>query len=610
MHLRSLTIDGFTKHTNTVLKFPKRGVVLIVGPNGAGKSSIPEAVSEVFWHKPLRKKTGRKQLRLWNGAGSIVATTDRVQVTRTSKGKVEWALLGDDATAYESPTKGQEALEAVIGEHQLWSRSRVFSSSDASHFTLARDSERKRLLELILGLDRFDDAHKMCVTDLRAAEKLLSESSKDLTIFEERITGIKGQIEDLPEAQGPLMIDGVSISHRDIDDARLRLQKRMEKEHITETVVRELRQEESELLKVHTRAEAEYHRARESMREAASGVCVVCSADIPKARQRLVRKRRDEARERMLLAEDALRDGRLSVSSAEEQAETARQDARKARELLRDLDVWEGAVEAARKRLWNLNARLEEVEEQRDTVTVKLAGAELEASELKACAMALGLTGIRANMLGGALEGIEAVSNAWLARFSLPGEEPISISLEPYSDLPNGSVKDAISLVLHNIAEPEGATGEGQDYGATSGGERRRVDISLMLGLAEVEAGASGFDSGTLWFDEVFDWLDEEGRESAFEIIAELAESACVVVITHNRQLITGLLPIAKTVWQVEGGKVHGHNRTDGNAIVAGAADRKPGMGKEKLPRANPKSDAPRDDRRAGRVGRSRGRDA
>jgi DNA repair exonuclease SbcCD ATPase subunit len=89
--------------------------------------------------------------------------------------------------------------------------------------------------------------------------------------------------------------------------------------------------------------------------------------------------------------------------------------------------------------------------------------------------------------------------------------------------------------------EVEGAGG-GRGYKATSGGERRRIDIAIMLALAEVAQASDNRKVPTMWFDEVFDALDvPDGVDAVVQALEDLSRDRCVVVITHNRELIKTL---------------------------------------------------------------------
>ena len=140
---------------------------------------------------------------------------------------------------------------------------------------------------------------------------------------------------------------------------------------------------------------------------------------------------------------------------------------------------------------------------------------------------------MRAQVLGKALGGIEAVANRWLAEIAGPG---FSLELRPYTEKKTGGVNDKISLEVHGA-------GGGYGYRASSGGERRRIDVALLLALAEVASAALGDETGTLWFDEVFDTLDADGVEAVGRTLEELAAERVVVVISHSQTLAAELRP-------------------------------------------------------------------
>ena len=95
--------------------------------------------------------------------------------------------------------------------------------------------------------------------------------------------------------------------------------------------------------------------------------------------------------------------------------------------------------------------------------------------------------------------------------------------------------------------EVEGAGG-GHGYKASSGGERKRIDIAVMLALGDIARRLRGEKGSTLFFDEAFDALDEQGLAAVVGVLRELAQDRAVVVISHNPLLIDHLRPHAKRV--------------------------------------------------------------
>jgi DNA repair exonuclease SbcCD ATPase subunit len=187
--------------------------------------------------------------------------------------------------------------------------------------------------------------------------------------------------------------------------------------------------------------------------------------------------------------------------------------------------------------------RLVQIEDQHDDAMNDVEEARVEVAELEACEVALGLKGIRAQVLGHALSGIEAVANLWLDRICGAG---LSLKLLPYSEKKTGGVTDSISLQI---------TGAGAgEYLGASGGERRRLDVALLLALAEISRAAAGREPGTLFCDEVFDALDADGQADVAEVLRELAADRAIIVITHSPDLARMLRP--DVYLEAEGGVV------------------------------------------------------
>ena len=94
----------------------------------------------------------------------------------------------------------------------------------------------------------------------------------------------------------------------------------------------------------------------------------------------------------------------------------------------------------------------------------------------------------------------------------------------------------------------DGATG----YRDASTGERTRVDVALLLALSR-----TANQGGILFFDEIFDPLDDVGLERVADLLVEMSKDRQVVVTSHNDRLIS-LVP-SSNVMRVE--KVGGRSR-------------------------------------------------
>jgi DNA repair exonuclease SbcCD ATPase subunit len=146
-----------------------------------------------------------------------------------------------------------------------------------------------------------------------------------------------------------------------------------------------------------------------------------------------------------------------------------------------------------------------------------------KAVKLAACEGVLGLRGVRSQVLAKALPGVEAAANAWLSRVA--GGD-VSLSLSATSELKGGGEVEKIGLSLKGLAG-------GHGYRAASGGQRRRVDVALLLALADIAGAARARAPETLWMDEIFDCLDEDGTTAVAGLLEELSRNRTVLVITH-----------------------------------------------------------------------------
>ena len=209
MRVAEISFAGILSYAaGAEIGFKRTGVTVITGPNGSGKSSVLEAVSVCLWNEPLRGKSiWRKGDGLIEAAVTIGGKSYNVARSRRgSRTGMSWNEIGPKGPiAYETPTKAQEALEKVIGKHSLWRRSCVFSSHDADNFTTSTDAERKRDLEELIGLDRFDAAYDAAMQDRRSASSTLefaklnlAGAQREVEHTQERLHDAREQLANMP----------------------------------------------------------------------------------------------------------------------------------------------------------------------------------------------------------------------------------------------------------------------------------------------------------------------------------------------------------------------------------------------------------------------------
>tara|TARA_R110000824_G_scaffold76840_2_gene194626 strand:+ start:927 stop:2498 length:1572 start_codon:yes stop_codon:yes gene_type:complete len=84
-------------------------------------------------------------------------------------------------------------------------------------------------------------------------------------------------------------------------------------------------------------------------------------------------------------------------------------------------------------------------------------------------------------------------------------------------------------------------------YISLSGGERRKLNLAVMLGLQSLLSKSSSSKTNLLFFDEVAENLDEDGVNGLRALLYDLKEDKTLFVITHNPTL-RGLLDSTKII--------------------------------------------------------------
>jgi DNA repair exonuclease SbcCD ATPase subunit len=540
MHLKRAKLSNFTSHTDSTFELPDSGLVVVTGNNGAGKSSLTEAVAWALWGKTLRGTDPVPPGEVCTAEIEL----DAVSATRSKKhggrASFSWMPNSGEQLEFENNTKAKQAIEEVIGDISVWRRTAVFSSHDAAHFTMASDGERKRLLESILGIDKFDKALAQCREDLRLKKSEIRTLEADVSILQTRIPQLLKLKNDLSDA--------IHATRGTYDDPRYLESKIAQLRKACSAYddeIKELKQNELKLTGKLTGFESKAVLLKRKKRLLEQDKCPTCERDFGKSdKKRLYTEILNDSsfseqksilQNRDLLIEEcfSLADERMEVvrctSKLEAELRTVRRLAPERAKLKESLA--EAEVEA--KNCVSESAK----------VTLALGKARAAAAKLSTCAKVLGLKGVRAQVITAALAGLEAAANAWLARIAGAG---LSLEVRPYSETSKG-VSDAISLDI------QGAGG-GNGYKATSGGERRRLDIAVMLALSEIAAAAANKSPGTLFFDEVLDALDQDGIEAVVVMLADLAKDRAVVVITHSKTLADVLSSRQKVHWHVKRG--------------------------------------------------------
>lgn len=543
MKIHSIAGEGFPTCKEFQLALPARGVVLVTGPNGAGKSSLfLDAPAAAFWNETLRGDP------IWlEGVNSEVsvdfdagggASHVRVRRRRTAGKTVSLAhgavVSGMDwkPVKYETTTKQQEVLLQLVGDFIGWRRTSVFSSADSDNWTRSTDGDRKRLLEALIGNDRFEPALEACRADLKGMDSRLVIARGQHAVVLSKLEGIRTRIADAEQSMEQLQ-QATSIG---LDQLQLDVRKAALLVNGAEDDLEDLREQLAEL----TEAAAVNRGAHDSERRrlatlAARDECPTCEQPVTPEWKARLQKRLETA-----VAGDEPADPELEASLRAQlrEVKSEREALEQRRSILsgRLNTARDAEQRRARAEQWLRSVQKEVADVQVDVLKVQgeVKECEQQVLELTYCDAVLGMKGVRAHLLGKALGGLELVANVWLGKIG----GSLQLKLDPYTEKKTGGTSDSISLrVCKN-------NGPWRGYKSFSAGERRRVDVAALMALKELRGAALEHHAGTLWFDEVFDALDGVGVEGIASVLQELTKDRTAIVITHSSQLAAKLTAV------------------------------------------------------------------
>jgi DNA repair exonuclease SbcCD ATPase subunit len=123
--------------------------------------------------------------------------------------------------------------------------------------------------------------------------------------------------------------------------------------------------------------------------------------------------------------------------------------------------------------------------------------------------------------------------------------------LEKYIVYLNSLLKSIIPTMLGNISAVLSIDSKGKgvdinitdeednsEYSGLSGGEKKRLDVCIILALQLFLLKSSGISINLLVFDEIFDSLDSKGVENVLNTINQIYDDkTCIYVISHRENI-------------------------------------------------------------------------
>jgi DNA repair exonuclease SbcCD ATPase subunit len=531
MKLQKIHLKNFLCHDARTIDIPESGLIVVSGANGAGKSAaFVEAISYGLWGKTVRKTS---PWRADGTPGSVrLEFADGSSVERSGSSKVSPTLkvsLPGDAVA-GTTGKTQDGLEKVFGDYASWRRTAVFSATDVLRFTEASDGERKRALESMLGLEVFDVTLQLARDRKVEVQRQLQQKQGALSIAKvelehtrirrkEALAATQETLGEVPEAPAdPFDLrTELSVAENELARASVPVRRAAPSAATVDRVTYEVRRRD-----LQTKIE----------KLRAARACPVCEQTIP---VELVQRLAIELAQQKMPEPEPEPEPEPQDTSARDALVAKVAQLRMQRAMATQTwAAYQAALTAHKERAARITQAEERVAQlaQSEQTLASRVGEYIEdidileekLGELAVAESVFGLKGVRAMVLSEALSGLEQVATAYLRALT---KRDVSLRIASAKENKDGSTSDVIAIDVVGVG-----TGPG-NLASLSRGERQRVDVAVLLALAEVSHGLSGRVPGLLIVDEAFDSLDLEGIGALEEVLTEMARARPVALITH-----------------------------------------------------------------------------
>jgi DNA repair exonuclease SbcCD ATPase subunit len=572
-----LSIQDFMSFAKQEIDFDSDGMVLVQGlvrgesqdSNGAGKSALFEALAWVLFGETVRNVAAAKVMRQGGKEVRVILTfhvgeTGPYVVTRWRTGKkvgVTLSLCPDDIPG--STSEIDVKIVQLLGfTFDMFKNSVYYGQGLPYRFIQATDAEKKALVEDMLSLEWIGVGHNRTAEVVKTYEAMdaqLGTKGEDLRnqqeglahlieTYQEGADSMRARIEEYrKEDEARAQEQKVEAERKKVDLERRLAGADELVEHLSQHIesfdgkieTEEARRDSWQGVADGRRREAEVTK-KEAVSLKGLSKCPVCQRNVTSdLRQTLLRQARE-------VYEGIMSDVQSALTTAEE----ARNEARALR-IQRDVkaEEFEKAHDVAAELRAALTIALSEVLYHHVDLTpfqAEVRKYEMMIAAAKEQRIGLGKEYDGTLELRVSVKKVLKALEFWATGFSNRGLKAFVLSaIIPFlndraayysSYLTDGqvqitfSVETAYDRFVVLVSNMESLV----EYSQFSGGERRRVDVIVLLSLCDLIATRSGVDVNIRIFDEVCENLDQVGIDKLMGLFQELASERCIYVVSHN----------------------------------------------------------------------------
>ncbi len=563
--------------------------------NGAGKSFIFDAVSWCLYGRCIRPRyKGDAIIRLdvnekpaKGGAEvhvEITGGSSPVQVIRYRKhsrwnNQLRLLVDGEDVSR-GTDAQTELAIQTLLGVDFLtFCNSVAFGvREDIQSFFFATDTERKKILDTLLGLELYAVAEKGAKVRVRQMAEELNGVEQDIQTAETTLENHRETLESLASSseirekknarkkatrklkslteyreEARETHDELVDEQSDVEDSLTKERKKFGKLYDTYTTAK------TELDRAYVEADttsafavvksSEYEAKIDGAKQQTGITCPTCEQEVSEEHTEAVcvelKAVLKGARKNQKVAEAELKKIQKKLDELEPPEAVDESELEEVTERLREAKSVsykaKTDVDAQKRIVATLNDAVESTEEKRDHIQDKIDKQESilkhlqdsigdqtqKLAQLEFWASAFGNNGLKSFLIEAEIPEINRHATQYAQK--LLGRGAV-VRLEATSTLKTGASREKLTVdgSIPNYTK---------SYAGASKGQKKRMDLSLLLAFRRVVASRAEKAIDQVFADELFDGVDASGIEQVCELLREEAGQGPVLLVTHEQSL-------------------------------------------------------------------------
>ena len=552
-----LIIKNFLSYGNSETKFEfKNGLTLITASNGSGKSTWLDGLCYNWYGKPYRKIKNdelinrKNKKNLYTETGFTIDKKDKYKIIRTQTPNKLFVYKNDsDKPLESSSTKllDQEEILKIIGiDYDLFKMIIAIATNYNEPFLSMGLPQKRQTIESIFSIKVFGEM-------LQKARKKLNAIKTDRTIYQSNIKNLESLVLTLKK-----QIDESEKTIKEFDTNKENEIQNLNSEK--EKLNSELEKLKSDILEVTKVFESiklddnDYSKKQIELNSSSKveetsikdkktqikflekgGSCPLCGNEVTDEHKEKELKKLNDSIQK---SETKIEKNKKSLTNLNEKINEQRNIKLKYDETSRNIQNLiyrqktidsnlknvENQIQKVNDRTLNLDTSSMKIEYESKIETYKNDSNELmklneEYKNYEIVSKLLAEDGIKSYFFKMLIPILNAKINEYLNIFDLP----VTINFDE-------TMKDSISII--------GTSETNLNYMGFSEGEKKRIDIAILLSFISVTKIISNWNCNILIFDEILDSAtDTEGLEKLLSSIKEMTikeNNLCTYVISHR----------------------------------------------------------------------------